>query len=353
MTTRKFLALFLALLLCLSMVACSKTNDGPVESEARQDTQDSQEETSSEPIKVGVALPQMKVEWFAQFGENLEKMAPDYNVEITVVSADGDTATQSDQVDNFVTMGMDYIVCCGVGGTGCLDAMIRAVEAGVPVLNIMNDISDYPEAYTYTVLQDEYTIGYSIAQFASEWIDQHYPDAEDGSIQVALAGMSHTPDAILRTNGMKAIEELNSKVTIVQEFTYNLGEDPNAKTAEYGDILFTAYPDTKVFLAFNADIATGMNTVAGRYNKSYDDFAVYGCDWTIEFANALRAAVNNESYIRGNAACWTNLELTVFNFILENEEYISEVDENRVYWNPIYTVLPDKVDDFIKMTTIG
>jgi len=361
--TQHIIALLLVACLMLASVAgCSsnskesnKSSAATTKSEVKNETKSEvSNETSAaptEPIKVGATFPTLQVEFFAALKKKLEILGPRYNIEFEIVSAESDTTLQSQQIDNFVTMGKDYIVCIGIGGTGAVDAMISAQKAGVPVINLLNDIDDFPAAFEVSILMDAFLRGQRVAEMASAWIDETYPDAADGSVKVAVLSNRMNIDAVNITDGMYEIFNINPKTVLVGDYQFAPGDDFAAKSQEYGDIIFASDPDVAVVLAYACSYATSFDPVVYRQpNLDYSRFAIFTSDWTDQLADSVIASRTDKSVVRGTVAAWVNTERAIISYILGDGEY--EVDENRHIMIESIPVGTDYVDEFKELTKI-
>ena len=149
MNKKNILALVLALCMVFSLAACgtagSASAEGSAPAEAAGDGQ---------TYKIGVAIYQFddnfmtlyRNELERYFKEDLSKDGTTY--EVTTVDGKNDMATQTDQIRNFITQGMDLIIC-NLVQTSSADTIIdMVVQANIPLVLINREpLGETDESY--------------------------------------------------------------------------------------------------------------------------------------------------------------------------------------------------------------
>lgn len=203
--------------------------------------------------KVGFTPVMMSSEFFAGMSDDMEAYFTENGMEYSVADADGSVETQTQNYENFVTMGMDYIISFAVDASAICDAAIAAREAGVFVINI-GTVLEQRDAYDVCINVDQFDSGEVAAEIAAQWIDETFPDAEDGSIEVGIIEERDSDDAIRRSDGLHEIENLTSKAKIVYVAEQTIS-DGATKAQELADAMFLQHPDVKCILTYGTDIA--------------------------------------------------------------------------------------------------
>lgn len=85
-------------------------------------------------------------------------------------------------------------------------------------------------------------------------IEKTFPDAEDGSVEIAIIEERDSDDAIRRSDGLHEIEKLTSKAKVVYVAEQTI-TDGATKAQELADALFLQHPDVKCILTYGTDIA--------------------------------------------------------------------------------------------------
>lgn len=243
---------------------------------------------------IGYCMPDTSEAFLADLSNKVkEKFAAD-GVEVQIANAAGDSATQVQQIENFVTMGVDLIIVMAVDPTGVTDTIKRAQEKGIKVMVAGSDTG----AYDSLMFTDQLEDGKLIAKMASDWISKTFPNAAHKSIKAAILESRDTPEANKRCDGIAEINKLSPAVDVVKV----VGGVKNNDTAQAAmENLFQTNPDVSVVLSYNSGGALGVNTFAMRPGSPIKDkskFAVFASDLDPEVLQAIKDSTNN-SIVRG------------------------------------------------------
>lgn len=142
MSKKRFLAMLLAGVMTLGLATgCSSTTSG--------DTGDTvAEDGGSEGGSYKIALIQQHQTNAFQIAvsEAAQAKADELGVELNILSADQDAATQISQIEQCVSEGYDAILFEPVDPDGLRDAAKAAADQGVVVINIISACTDWEEA---------------------------------------------------------------------------------------------------------------------------------------------------------------------------------------------------------------
>jgi ABC-type sugar transport system substrate-binding protein len=160
-------------------------------------------------------------------------------------------------------------------GAALTDVAIKAMDAGIPVINVDREFSS-PFAARTTILGDNYGMGVSAGTYACDLIEQN--DIADPVI-AEIAGIDSLPLTQDRSQGFKdALEGCDQEVDnrVAAEFTVESGE-------EQASNLLQAEP--KIDVIWNHDDDQGVGVKAAFDNANRDEFAFIGGAGS---ANAMR-----------------------------------------------------------------
>lgn len=279
---KKLVAMLLAM--CMAMVLCA-----PVLADT--------EGADMTGKKVGFSPVMMSSEFFAGMSDDMEAYFTANGMEYSSADANGDVQTQIQNLENFVQMDMDYIIMFAVDASAICDAAIAARNQGKFVINI-GTVLEQRDAYDVCINVDQFDSGAVVSQMAADWIEVTFPDAEDGSIEVAILEERDSDDAIRRSDGLHEIEKLTSKATVVYVAEQTI-TDGATKAQELADALFLQHPDVKCILTYGTDIAQGSDEIALQKVSDKDQFAIFTVDTPEFIRNKIKESADNTSLIRG------------------------------------------------------
>lgn len=194
---KKFLAMLLVCVMALSvLVGCSSGDSGSTTAPA-----DTAKDDDAEGGAYKIALIQQHQTNAFQIAitEAAEAKAAELGVELTILSADQDAATQISQIEQCVSEGYDAILFEPVDPDGLRDAAKSAADAGVVVVNIVSVCTDWEDAGIALV-------SYGDNVKAGENEMQHVADLLDGKGNVAiLTGPAASSDTLGRLEGYENV----------------------------------------------------------------------------------------------------------------------------------------------------
>lgn len=197
MSKKKFLAMLLTCAMALSVLAgCSSGNGSGTTAPA-----DTKDDGGAEGGAYKVALIQQHQTNAFQIAitEGAQAKAAELGVELTILSADQDAATQISQIEQCVSEGYDAILFEPVDPDGLRDAAKSAADAGVVVVNIVSVCTDWEDAGIALV-------SYGDNVKAGENEMQHVADLLEGKGNVAiLTGPAASSDTLGRLEGYENV----------------------------------------------------------------------------------------------------------------------------------------------------
>ena len=350
---KKVLALLLVTAALLALCAgCAPKEDPatspstPPSQSAEPSTPPSDDTPSNDDIKVGITLLNTDSEWMAAQADFIVQYLTGAGYEANLVSADNNKELQIQQMENFVVMGCNAIVCQLVDPDGASAIIEQIRDQGVKVICIVFT----PAVYDGLIRADQLGCGKAIAEMAADWVNERYADAADGSVECGLLISTINDDAIERCEGLKYIEELCPQVKIVTELE---PENQNSSADAMGvtENMLIANPNVKLVLCYNSAMALGVNNYIISNEspiKDLSSFATFGNDVDAEVAAALKASLNDEAVLRGvnvingGAEGVAKRVLYVVSGLLDGS-----LPEGYIYYSETDKVLPTNVDDFV------
>lgn len=287
-------------------------------------------------LKIGLAVQTLSNQVWAQQAEEIQKNAKADGNEVTVVDCKENANTQIDQIENFISSGVDAIIVNPVDADAIEEKCAEAREAGILVMswdeNMVNADINW--------LIDNYDLGCEIGSQASEWINDKF---DNGECEVVVLGYPQTPILKQREDGIiDKLSELapNAKV-VANQPAIDTTEGLNAM-----ETILQSNPDVKVVCCIGGGGAAGANeALKGFYGSEYpEDIGIFSTDLTDETMasmqnnefNKVCVAITGNSFVCGDAA---------YNLVIDKESG-KEVDQN-VYRD----LIPVSIDNLAEMTT--
>ena len=292
--------------------------------------------------KVGFSALMMSSEFFTDMSNQMQAYFEERGMQYSVADANCDPQTQIQTIENFVQMGMDYIICFVVDRVSISDALIRARQAGAFVI-VIGTVLDDKEAADVCISISQYESGVVEAQLGAAWIEEHYPDAADGSVKVGVLENSENEDAVARCNGLKTITELTKKAVIVE--THETTQADGAAAGQnMAEMMLMNNPDLAVILTYGTDQGAGANEAAmanAAVNK--DTFAVFTIDTAEFIRNKVKESATGESVLRGTVMLGEGTPMTCYN--LMDGSWMDRVQDG-VYSEECIKITPETIGNY-------
>ena len=220
----------------------------------------------------------------AAITNNVRDLAEEYpDIDLQVAEGTNDVNLQISQVETFINDKVDAIVLLPFDGAAMTPVALKAMEAGIPVINVDREFDD-PNAARVTVLGDNYGMGVSAGQYICE-----QAGGNKDAIVAEIAGIDSLPLTQDRSQGFEdALSECGLDVDDRQaaEFTVESGEEVAAN-------LLQAEP--KIDFLWNHDDDQGVGVLAAIENAGRDEFTMIGGAGS---ANAMRAIQADNSVLK-------------------------------------------------------
>ncbi|MGR6965432.1 substrate-binding domain-containing protein [Geodermatophilus sp. URMC 61] len=237
-----------------------------------------------ETVRIGFSAPAADHGWMAGISQAAQAEADRYeDVDLSIAEGTNDVSTQISQVETFINEGVDAIVLLPFDGAALTPVALRAMEAGIPVINVDREFNS-PFAAQSTVLGDNYGMGVSAGQYICEQLGGQ-PDA----VVAEIAGIDSLPLTQDRSQGFAdALAEcgLNVDNRVAADFTVEGGEEAAAN-------LLQAAP--QIDAIWNHDDDQGVGVLAAINNAGRSEFLMVGGAGS---ANAMREIQSGESVLK-------------------------------------------------------
>ncbi len=132
--TLKVAAVSVAALASLSMTACNRDQAAAPGSSG----------SAGKPVVIGLAVANLQADFFNQIKQSVDAEAAAKGVTVQVADAGGDSATQVNQIQDFITRQVSAIIYIPAGATAAGVPVKAAERANIPVINVDRNAPDAP-----------------------------------------------------------------------------------------------------------------------------------------------------------------------------------------------------------------
>jgi len=220
---------------------------------------------AGDTIVIGFSGPAADHGWLGAINTAAKTEAEKYpDIDLRVAEGTNDASLQISQVEGFINDGVDAIVLLPTDGKALTDVAIKAMEAGIPVINVDREF-DSTFAARVTILGDNYGMGVSAGTYICEQVGDN-PDA----VVAEIAGIDSLPLTQARSQGFAdALADCDQDVDnrVAADFTVAGGE---AVTSQ----LLSAAP--QIDAIWNHDDDQGVGVLAAINSAGRDEFFLVG-----------------------------------------------------------------------------
>jgi len=271
----------LAVALSTALVAAGCTSNDPVTTPAAS-TQTAAGNASSDndapgkKVVIGFSGPAADHGWLAAVNNSALAEAKKYSdVELKAAEGTNDASAQIAQIETFINDKVDAIVLLPTDGAALTEIATKAMQAGIPVINVDREFSS-PFAARATILGDNYGMGVSAGTYACKIVkDKNLTNP----VIAEIAGIDALPLTQDRSKGFAdALKACNQTVDnrVAAEFTVESGEKQASN-------LLQAAP--KIDVLWNHDDDQGVGVMAALDQANRHEMAFIGGAGS---ANAMR-----------------------------------------------------------------
>jgi len=245
----KVLSLVLIIIMCVAVFSGCSTNNkggGQTSSQAGDSTasgKDTGTQTAAKtdsPLKgkrIGATIVYKGDEWCSMVDKEFVEQAKIYGCEITVHDGNLDTETQTKQIENFIAQKVDMIFADPATPEGCIPALKKAEEAGIPVIIFDGYVEGFDPVTT--VAWDNALTGELMGNYCKEYIEKEL----GGKANVAVLTLAQSTHCLDREAKFKEIMATIPGVKIIStqdcEGNREKGANAIANIKEHIDIVYS------------------------------------------------------------------------------------------------------------------
>ena len=241
-------------------------------------TNNTDNEASGESIVIGFSGPAADHGWLGAINSAAIAEAAKYpDIELKVAEGTDDANQQIAAVETFINDGVDAIVLLPTDGALLTEVAIKAMEAGIPVINVDREFSS-TFAARVTILGDNYGMGVSAGTYICEKVGDN-PDA----VVAEVAGLDFLPLTQDRSRGFAdALSDCGLTVSnrVAADFTVAGGEEVTSQ-------LLAAAP--QIDALWNHDDDQGVGVLAALEAAGRDEMVMVGGAGSANAMNLIKS----------------------------------------------------------------
>lgn len=291
----------------------------------------SQEEITG--MKVGMTVQDLSNQIWSGSCEALKQLVEADGGQMTYLDCSNNSSKQIQQLENFISGGVDAIVIHPVDANAVEHTLKEARKAGIKIYSWDEDLENADISW----LIDNYALGRIIGEQAAEWINKKL----NGVAEVAVLDYPQIPILLERGNGIiDAIKELSPNAKIVAKTSAINPTEGMAKT----ETIFQANPNVKIIACIGGGGAVGANEAAKAAGKVTADFGIFAADATDQELEAIK---NNEGnrmsvLITGGPK---DIAKEIYGWL---EKLIAGEDVEKLVYRTTIPVTVDNLDQYYK-----
>jgi ribose transport system substrate-binding protein len=293
---------------------------------------------AGDKVVIGFSAPAADHGWMGSITQSAQDVAAQYDdVELRVADGTNDVNLQISQVETFINDKVDAIVLLPFDGAAMTPVALKAMDAGIPVINVDREFDD-PNAARVTILGDNYGMGVSAGKYICDNLD-----GKTDAVVAEIAGIDSLPLTQDRSQGFKdALAECGQNVDnrVAADFTVEGGEEAA------GNLLQAA---PKIDFLWNHDDDQGVGVLAAIKNANRDEFVMIGGAGS---ANAMRDIKADNTVLKATVIYPSTQAADGIKLarLLVQQKALSDLVEVEVprtvqLYAPVVT--KDNVDDFL------
>jgi ribose transport system substrate-binding protein len=270
---KALLALFAVLLLLLA--ACNGNGDTDT-GNGEEPADDANGEAEAGDATVGLSLSTLQNPFFVSLRDGAQEAADAAGAELLVSDAQDDAQTQANDIEDFITRGVDVIIVNPVDSAAIVTSIESANSAEIPVLTVDRG-ADGGDVASH--IASDNVLG---GRLAGEYLFEQIGGAGQVAQLEGVAGASAARD---RGAGFQEALDEAADVELVASQTANFNRDEGLTVAEN---ILQAQGELAGFFAQNDEMALGAVEAASATGR-LEDLVIVGFDATDDALTAIEA----------------------------------------------------------------
>jgi ribose transport system substrate-binding protein len=228
--------------------------------------------TRGEGYSVTALFFSLEGEYFTFLDDLLRTGLEDLGYAYESQSSNMDPVAQIEQIENATAKGTDLIWVWALDGNAVTDACKKARENGVLVYAFAQILGD--DAANISRSTDEVAVGNAVGELTVGWLDDNYPDAEDGAVKTIFIQNRNNDALAERSDNSLAAIEKDPRIEVLESpigdgTTVNAQEIVENMVAKYGD-------EIDLFVSTGGEAALGVCAYLDSESCIFEDPAAIG-----------------------------------------------------------------------------
>jgi len=196
-------------------------------------------------VTLGLAVANLNANFFNQIKQSVDAEAAKVGATVQVSDAGGDSATQVNQIQDFITRGVGAIIYIPAGATAAGVPVKAAEQADIPVINVDRNAPDAPGV---TFIASD---SVAASRTLGDWVVEQRNG--EGNVAIIQGQIGTTPQVDRQTGFEAALAEAPGMQVVAQQSS---DWDPD-KSFRIAQDMIQANPDINVFFGQSDQIALG------------------------------------------------------------------------------------------------
>lgn len=336
---KKALVFILALCMILSLAACGSDSTDSTDSAANNtatvsdpDPGKAAEEAVNQAAAIkckhlGVVVAGLTNEWMVTLANRCQNYSNRYGIECTVVSYDNEIARQVSCIENLATAGCDAIFYTAGDPKPLLDVTEKYKNEGILMISYIG-VYDSDKYYTINIVGgDPKDSGEKLAELASAWVDETFPDAGEGEVGVVIIGARSYDEGTRKTEGMYHVFDINPKCALLKEYLLGAAEgDPTVQAGTFSYAAQVEFGDriNVIFCVFDG-FAVGANEAFMGFDADLSKIGIFTIDCGTAICDMIMQSETDDALIRG-AVAGQDAATLLFDYLTGDPE-LNEMNE--------------------------
>ena len=240
--------------------------------------------TAEELKTIGVDLYYRRDEYYVDLESTFTTYGAEKGYNIVIQDADGDVTKQIQQIEDFITAGVDAIAIAATDPDALVDVLDRAVDANIPV--VCFDGGANSKKISTKVIFDYAKNGQLTGEWAVNYIKENLADKD----VVKIAILDFPPSPVVSQPMADAFQACVETLPNVKIVARQDGKANRTDSMAAAENILTANPDLDIFYGINFDTGAGALAAVQAANS---DAIIICAGWASEGFEKLEANDKN------------------------------------------------------------